>query len=174
MGERTSCNSDDWQPQGERAAPAAAPAAAPSPKSAASAAMARLDELDADEVDVDEAVADRSAPTAAAASVPVVAAASVPVAAAASVPAAAAASAPAATAEAKPLEVTPSATRPEKAAAEAATLADAADDDDLDLEGEIEAMLAGDDGLPADLGGSDAGGDIDDLDDEFDKLLGGD
>ena len=37
-----------------------------------------------------------------------------------------------------------------------------------------EAMLAGDDGLPADLGGSDAGGDIDDLDDEFDKLLGGD
>ena len=76
-------------------------------------------------------------------------------------------------AEAEPLEVTPSATRPEEAAAEAATLADAADDD-LDLEGEIEAMLAGDDGLPADLGGSDAGGDIDDLDDEFDKLLGGD
>jgi len=35
-------------------------------------------------------------------------------------------------------------------------------------------MLAGDDGLAADLGGSDAGGDIDDLDDEFDKLLGGD
>ena len=68
--------------------------------------------------------------------------------------------------------LTPPATRPQEAAAEAATLTDA--DDDLDLEGEIEAMLAGDDGLPADLGGSDAGGDLDNLDDEFDKLLGGD
>ena len=46
--------------------------------------------------------------------------------------------------------------------------------DSLEACVEIEAMLAGDDGLPADLGGSDAGGDIDDLDDGFDKLLGGD
>ena len=46
---------------------------------------------------------------------------------------------------------------------------------ELDLEAEIEAVLGGDeDGLMTALDGPGAATEIDDLDDEFDKLLGND
>ena len=165
MEERKSgeASPEDWRPKGERTDIAAAPSAAPS--TAADASSRAL----------------RPPPPAAAppTAVPVAIPAAPPPAADAAAAAAAASSAP--EASTSPPQPAAAATAPAPAPAAAPT---PAADVEADLEAEIEDVLRDDDdaGLgPLDdgsdpLGDAGAGGDgaVDDLDDEFDKLVGGD